>query len=365
MTMNPSPYLAVYGFVQMYNRFAPQQAICNLYTELECFHHKEHFYPLSRNEQEYDNCYICSYYGAYIDYAREELNLIQSPLQRWVLHKASYLASAWLKMAQINQTVCLNNWLFSTNPITTISASDLTQMTQKLVQQNPFHNLSIRSLNESHNREFITTLQQQGWLLLPARQVYLFNQDDDWHKRNNVKNDWRLLRKTELKLLTPSEHNQPHFSEIEQCFKQLFIEKHSQLNPQFSAKYLFELHRQKLLEFYSFCDDDGTIKATLGIFTHNGIMTAPVVGYDTKAPKNLGLYRLAIAQLLKLAKERNLDVNLSSGAADFKRNRGGQATIEYNAIYCRHLSFKQRWMLQQFSKLLNRYAPQVLRGNAL
>ncbi|CAN8142307.1 GNAT family N-acetyltransferase [Thiomicrorhabdus sp. 6S2-11] len=365
MSLNAPPYLAVYGFVQMYNRFAPRQAIANLYTEMECFHHNMHYYPLSRNEEEYDNSYICSFYGAYIDYAREELDLIPSAWQRWLLHKASYLAGSWLKMAQINQSVCLNNWLFSTNPMCELPSEDLQEITQKLVHQNPFYNLSIRSLNEQHNAKLIQTLKQQGWLLLPARQVYLFSKDGDWPKRNNVKNDFRLLRKTELTLLNPSEHNREHFDEIEACFKQLFIEKHSSLNPQFSAPYLFELHRQHLLEFFSFCDADGKILATLGVFTHNGIMTAPIVGYDTTAPKNLGLYRLAIAQLLKLAQERNMDVNLSSGAAQFKRNRGGTPIIEYSAIYCRHLTFKQRWMLEQFSRVLNRYAPQFLQDNAL
>ncbi|MBN2647851.1 MAG: GNAT family N-acetyltransferase [Thiotrichales bacterium] len=359
------PNYASLRLVHLFNQFAPRQAIRNLQTELELFQHNGRWFPLTRNQTEYDNSYICSFYTAYVAYARAELSLIQQPLQRWGLHKTSYLAALILRLARINQTVCLNNWLFSTNPMHWLSAEEMREISQRLVQQNPFHNLSIRSLNRRHNSEFMTHLEQQGWLLIPARQVYLFAKDGDWQTRNNVKNDWRLLRKTQLQLRHPLQHQAEDFTVIEQRFRQLFIDKHSAFNPQFSANYLYGLHEQKLLEFFSFCDAQGRIMATLGVFTENGIMTAPIVGYDTEAPKQLGLYRLVIGQLLKLAAERKLELNLSAGAGEFKRNRGGEAVIEYSAFYCRHLPWMQRQLLSGFAKLLNRYAPKVFAENPL
>ncbi|MBO1923288.1 GNAT family N-acetyltransferase [Thiomicrorhabdus sp. 6S3-12] len=364
MSIQPQDFHTL-RFVQLYNSFDPGQAIRNVQTELDIFHHENLLFPVSYNESEYHNSYICSFHTAYIDYAREELQLIKSPVQRWLLHKASYLASVWLKMAHINHSVCLNNWLFSTNPLPSLSAQEVFAITHKLVLQNPFHNLTIRSLNAKHNGELIEHLTAQGWLMLPARQVYLFPKNGDWQKRNNVKNDQRLLRKTALTLLQPQEHCKADFKEIEQCFHRLFIDKHSQFNPQYSAQYLWMLHRQNLMEFFSFRDSAGRILATLGVFTENGVMTAPIVGYDTHAQKKLGLYRLVIAQLCKLAMERQLDLNLSSGAGEFKRNRGGEATMEYTALYCRHLPFKQRWLLHSFSKLLNRYAPKLFTENQI
>ena len=71
-------------------------------------------------------------------------------------------------------------------------------------------------------------------------------------------------------------------------------------------------------------------------------MTAPVVGYNTTLPQSLGLYRLLMATVFEEAMRTNLVVNLSAGAAQFKRQRGGRAEIEYSAVLVRHLHFNTR-----------------------
>ncbi|WP_373020007.1 GNAT family N-acetyltransferase [Thiomicrorhabdus sp.] len=342
------------------------KAIRNVQTELESILIESCVIPVTRNQTEYDNSYVCSPYTAYIRYARDELGLLNNRGLQWFFKGVIHVADGLLQLGKINQTVSINNWMFSTNPVPSWQESTVQEMTQKLVYANPQHSLSIRSLNWETNAELLQHLQANDWILLPARQVYLFPADDpSWWKRNNVKNDQRLLRKTQLTLLEPNQHRSADFIEIERCFNQLFIEKHSAYNPQFTAEYFEFLHLHRLVEFFSFRDESGRIVASIGLFTQHDIITAPIVGYDTQLPKSLGLYRLLMAVLLKQTHERKQTLNLSSGAGHFKRQRGGTPVIEYTALYVKHLPCSQRFIQTMFAKLLNRYAPGLLQKHEL
>jgi hypothetical protein len=55
-----------------------------------------------------------------------------------------------------------------------------------------------------------------------------------------------------------------------------------------------------------------------------------------------GFYRLLVAMLLKRVAEEGTLLNYSSGAGDFKRRRGGEGCLEFNAVYTRHLPIEQR-----------------------
>lgn len=351
-------------FVDAFQQTSPN-AITNIATELNVYSRNKLSIPMAKNQTDYRNSYVCSAYNAYIDYAAEELHLIKNPMQRTLIKATLPLFAAALKWGKINQTLSLNNWLFSTCPFPETTKDTLQQLTQTLSQQYPQHSLSIRSLNSECDAKLIQDLESLGWLMLPARQVYLFTQDSRWWKKNNVKNDWRLLRKTPLRLVTPKEHRPVDFKDIQKCFYQLYIEKHSQHNPQYSTEYLQQLHQQNLVEFFSFRNDKDKIVATMGLFTHNNILTMPIVGYDTTLPKSLGLYRLTIAQLLKIAHERQQLLNLSSGAAHFKKHRGGQATMEYTGYYCAHLPKRQQILLKSLHKLFHRYAQNLFASNEI
>ena len=85
----------------------------------------------------------------------------------------------------------------------------------------------------------------------------------------------------------------------------------------------------------------------VGYFVRNGVMTQPFFGYDTRLPQELALYRLLSLKTLLEGEERGLLVHASAGVGPFKRLRGGVATIEYNAVYDRHLPAARRlpWTL--------------------
>ncbi|MGR5415062.1 hypothetical protein ACPV52_20615, partial [Vibrio astriarenae] len=83
-----------------------------------------------------------------------------------------------------------------------------------------------------------------------------------------------------------------------------------------------------------FRDADGVLRAVVGVFGQGPLLTAPLVGYDTTWPQSAGLYRLLMAHVLRTTMARDAELNLSAGAAHFKRLRGGVPAIEMSAVYC-------------------------------
>lgn len=354
-------------FIEILQHLGLPQAIKNVQTEVELLSIDNQLVPITINQAEYSNSYVCSPYTAYISYAESELGLIKSKSQRRLFKSLIKLADYGLRFAKINRTLSINNWLVSTNLPPNWSAETIKKLTLPLLERYPNHSYHIRSLNNVNHKGLLTALKQAGWLIIPARQVYLFdNQQRAWWKRSHTKRDQAFLRKTKLIKVLPAEHQEVDFIEICDCFTQLYIKKHSSYNPQFSAAFLFEMHNNGLLEFHSFRDPATTkIIASIAFFTQQEIITTPMVGYDIAQPKELGLYRLLMAVLLKHTYESGQQMNLSSGAASFKLARGGKATMEYTAFYCQHLPCSQQLIMTGFAKILNRFAPKVFENNQI
>lgn len=121
----------------------------------------------------------------------------------------------------------------------------------------------------------------------------------------------------------------------------MYLEKYSWHNPQFTDNFLREALNNGILELHGF-RRDGRLDAVLGFYVRDGVMTTPLFGYDTSLSQELGLYRMLSARLIEIACERMLLLHESSGAAQFKRNRGAEAEIEYTAVQVRHLSLRRR-----------------------
>jgi hypothetical protein len=81
-------------------------------------------------------------------------------------------------------------------------------------------------------------LQQQGWLMLPARRIYLCDPSDPavW-KHNHVKQDAKLLKRAEVSLIHHDQLQPADIPALRQLFRQVFIHKHSALNPDFSEDF--------------------------------------------------------------------------------------------------------------------------------
>ncbi|MFD0710313.1 GNAT family N-acetyltransferase [Paenibacillus sp. GCM10027626] len=310
----------------------------------------EHILPITVNEAEYGNSYVCSPYTHYVSYAREELQLLGSRAARGALSLLLYGVGAFLRSTQINRTVHVNNWLLSTNLYPQLNRAQATAILQFLQQQFPKHSIVFRSLNETTTRELLDRLRQQNCRMVPSRQIYLHHP----HKADAMnakarwllKRDYALIEKNGYQVVEPEQFSEEDLPRVLELYNDLYLRKYSLYNPQFQLPFIRLAWQEQTLHLYGL-RKNGKIDAVLGYFSRDGVMTTPLFGYDLSMPQQLGLYRMLSALLMQLAAANGQLLHESSGAAQFKRNRGAVAEIEYSAVYDRHLPFYRRsgWIL--------------------
>jgi hypothetical protein len=141
-----------------------------------------------------------------------------------------------------------------------------------------------------------------------------------------------------------------------ELYHQLYLQKYSRLNPSYSAEWIERCCRAGILQLHFLEDPNGQADGALAWFAPNPVMSSPLVGYRLALPAECGLYRLLAIHSLQHASMQQRWLNFSSGAADFKRHRGGEAAIEYSALYIAHLSWPRRMTWQSLAWLLNHIA---------
>ncbi len=329
--------------------------IRNLNTQLSLLSMGEVALPLTLNHWEYENSYVCSPYTAFVSYTKEELRKLKSPLLIYPLQALISLLSFALKACEINRVVHVNNWMLSTNLYDDIPLNEVPKITQQLVGQYPNHLIIFRSLTEYTNAALKEKLVQSGYILIPSRQVYFFDRKKiDFLKRHNTQIDLKLLAKTPYRLQRHEDISELDYERITELYNLLYIDKYSHHNPQFTCKLIRLWHEEKLMTFYGFRDSEGILQGVVGYFIQNRVMTTPLVGYNTTISQAHGLYRMLIALVLRDAAEKEIVLNLSSGASGFKVLRGAFPEIESSAVYAKHLSLKRRILIRSLQFILER-----------
>ncbi len=322
----------------------------------------ETIFPITVNGFKNKNCYVVSPYAAYIDYAREELEMLKSRVPKWPFAMLIKVVAPFLQFARVDDCVHVNNWLLSTNLYPRWDGENLLELTAKLTDRFPNRYVYFRSLNHSSNSALMTRFVEAGYRLLPARQVYIFDAPSTgWHKKANTRRDIRLLEETDLKFVSNDEFRDDDFGRIQRLYDALYLEKYTALNPQFTSSFLKRAHTSKIFHFEGYRSLSGELVAVVGTFALGGTITAPIVGYDTNLPQSKGLYRILMALVFRRAMTTGMPLNLSAGAASFKRLRGGEPFIEYTAVYDRHLSPYQRFVIGALKTFLNKLGVPIMK----
>lgn len=343
-------------------------AIGNVATRLRLLDTGEHLMPISVNDggECADNSYVVSPLTAYTGYADYEIGQLGRP---WLAEPLRYLVrgiGGWLAQARIDRIVQVNNWLLSTNLYPSgWDGGELPAITRNLVAAYPDHAIGFRSLNRHSNARLIEQLEALGYLIIPSRQVYLFDGRDGtgsaYLRRRDSRKDARLLARTKYLQVPGEALAEADYPRLEQLYTLLYLVKYCPLNPHFSADWLRAGQRDGWLRLTALRSPAGRIDAVLGWVANEHILTAPVVGYDTALPQKLGLYRLLSQISLEEAAHRRCLLNMSAGAADFKRMRGGQPEIEYSLIYVGHLSRKRQRAWRVLGQLLHAIAVPIMK----
>jgi hypothetical protein len=339
-----------------------QSSVPNLITRIDSVGDDAWRLPVTINDAEKNGSWVCSPHVAYVRYAAEETRRLGNPLLGAPLAALCHAAGSILRMGRIDQAIGLNNWTLSTNLFPRLAAARLRATLDECVQRWPHHAIWIRSLNARDTGDWLTALEAQHCLLVPSRQVYLYDRIDLQRSPHaDLRRDLRLLQQTALTASPAAEWSSADFLQAERLYARLYLEKYSALNPAYSARWLQCWSGAGLLELVGYRDAGGTLVAVVGMFGHGDLMTAPIVGYDTSLPQRLGLYRLLMATVYRAAALSGRRINLSAGAAQFKRQRGGVGTMEYSAVYVRHLRRRRRLPVRMLSLLARRVGEPLLR----
>lgn len=342
------------AYSEAFSSAGSQRLISNLRTTVMVLRNGQLSLPLTVNDTEYDNSYVCSPYTAYALYSKEEMRLLSSGLLRRTLGAVVDAMGAVLRAARINRMVQVNNWMLSTNLFPRGRTLPIEEMTEALIAAWPDHFICVRSLNGWDGTLLRESFSRAGYKLVASRQVYIYERPaQTWLPHANAKHDLRLLRHSRYRIERGDDFAEADFDRAAELYAMLYLHKYSQYNPAFTAEFMRLCHRSGVMRFLGLRNPSGVLDGVLGLFCLDGTITAPVVGYDTALDRRLGLYRLLMTLVFQTAVQEEQDINLSSGAASFKRLRGGRPYIEYSAIYDRHLPAARRLALGALAAPVN------------
>jgi len=323
-------------------------------------------FPLTVNDGETGDSYVCLPHSAYVLYARQELDLVDTGALKPLLRALIAIFDKMLIVAGINRIVHVDNMLLSTNLHGGWAGEDVPAIRAALVALYPDHIIAIRSLDSWSCPNLLAACEADQWLPLASRQIWVT--DDlarDWRPRNTSQNDRRMFANSGLvaeELDTMSDEDARRSAEL---YHMLYVGKYSPLNPVFTPAWIAMTHEEGILRYRGARDGEGRLMAVAGSLVRGGILTPPIVGYDTARPQQEGLYRIAAFLFSEVAEREELRLNGSAGAADFKRRRGAHGVIEYSALYVRHLSIWRRLALVLVAGLLDHAAVPMMRRRGL
>ena len=184
------------------------------------------------------NSYVAGARAAWLDYAVHEA-LRAHPARRQALLTGLAaaplgLARATFAAAGFTRAAWLDNPLFSTQLSAAGLAANVNQWRQLAMQQAPLRPLFWRNVCADVEPLLPTALQADGWRLLPARLVYLCDPSSSalW-KRNHVRRDHKLMRSEGVDWVAHEQLTVEDIPALRQCFRAVFFDKHSALNPDF------------------------------------------------------------------------------------------------------------------------------------
>lgn len=333
----------------------PQRLIANVQSRPLLLRHGEFHLPVTVDDGGYGRSYVASPHSAYVLYAREEIDLVGMTRGRSLARAALAGLDGLLRQARFNRAVHLDNWLLSTNLHGAWKGEGLPQMRTALATAFPDYFLILRTLDGWSSPDLLQAARSDGWILVPARQIWVV--DDlrrDWKPRNAFGNDRRALARSGLKVEDVDRFDEADCQRVADLYRLLYLDRYSALNPHFTAQFVAFTQQSGMMHYRVAREPGGRIMSVAGMLHREGTMTPSVVGYDTARPQSEALYRIAAYLFSDWAMERGLALHGSAGAAHFKRQRGARGVIEYLAVYAGHLSAGRRMTIQALASTLER-----------
>ena len=331
--------------------------ISNVQAEMQILLLDDLALPVTINDREPANSYVCSPLCQYGLYPQEELVNLPGRVQRVLFLPLLKCLSLYLKWSSIDRVVHLNNWLVSTNLYPEMSPDQFAEIHRYALATYPKHAIVWRSINPRNHSHLIETGDSLGYDQIASRRIYFQDARTRRPFRNSAyKVDRKLFAKHGYTLRQVTNPSAETVERIVELYRMLYVDKYSKWNPQFTGRLIARLIEHDFLNCYVLEKADGRIDGVIGYYILGGIMTTPLLGYDMTIPQEVGLYRMLSNVLIDHGRDRGVLQNASAGAGHFKRSRGGEAENEYSLVYTRHLSMRRRAAWKVIQQLANRVA---------
>lgn len=277
---------------------------------------------------------------------REEIAR-ELPIHRQFFTKIlSFILEIFAHFLQIDKAIFIKHYGFSTCLFEENEIKQIIENISNLKLEFPNHAIILRSIQKNQ----ITNINHNAKPII-SRLIWVLNDvKKDWQNRTDVKRDLQLIEKYNLQYVIYD--NAISDEKLQKCIKlynQIYIEKYSKFNPQINEKFLRFLLKEKILSLHCL-EKDNKIMAFCTIYIDDMQITSPMLGYEIC---DIPLYRAIMIIAPQIAIEKNLKLNLSSGANVFKKNRGARPMLEYYLVIDSHLPFWRKIGFSFFQKILN------------
>ncbi|HEX2203417.1 MAG TPA: GNAT family N-acetyltransferase [Longimicrobium sp.] len=323
----------------------PAAFIDNVHAEVRVLAADGHALPLVLSDpaRAGADSYVVSPTNHYVDYGKREVELEMggASVLRAVLPPLLEGFRPLFRWGGIDRVAYVNNWLLSTNLHPRLAPDVLRDIRDLVAATFPDRAVVFRSVNETLNAELMRDLRRLGFRPVFSRQVYLYDPRTPGAVPRSLRQDAGLARRGPYAWAGADDIGDDEVPRLRELYAQLYLEKYSPFNPGFTERFVASALRERWLEVFALRREGRTV-ATVGFVERGGTMTAPLIGYDRALPAEEGLYRRISYKLVEEARARGLLLNQSSGAAAFKRFRGGVPAMEMSLVYDRHLPARAR-----------------------
>lgn len=315
----------------------PRAYIDNVDAEMLVLRVDDRVWPVVVPAGRPDNAEVCSMHAHYIEYTAHEMKRRKGDHPQRLLRRTLPLAGAVLRACRVDDAVYVNNWLFATNPAPDLTPERARRATAFLTGRFPDRAVVFRSVNPLICRPQYEALRLAGYRMIPSRTVYLVDPTSRAFARSrDAKRDLKLLASGACARVGADALDDADVARIAELYRALYLDKHTWLNPAYTARWVELVVRGGTFAFTGL-KRDGALVAFSAHYSQGDVITGSLIGYDPSLPQEFGLYRQAIALKLLEASRTGHLLNLSAGAAEFKLLRGAAPCIEYDAVYDRHL----------------------------
>ncbi|ACY14317.1 GNAT family N-acetyltransferase [Haliangium ochraceum] len=315
-------------------------------------------FPLAIAEGQPGNSSNCSVSARYIDIPALALRQMPwHPLKVRAARGALAALGAMLRAGAIERCVYIGNGLVFRGMEPHLERAQVEQLRDALSAAYPDHALVFSALNPVTHPALLNHLAACGYSFLFSghSRVWMPHWDTGRRRAYKRRHEARLLAESGYSLVdgTGRVACAPRLAAL---YKALNRDKY--VTNTMAKEELFERILRGSSIQVRLLEQDGRVDGFFAYAVTNGLMCAPLFGYDTALPQSLGLYRMLSAAMFDEAESRGLGIETGAGADAFKRHRGDRPVPRYGAYYVGHLGPHRRAAWSVLARYANAvYAP--------